>query len=144
MVSSYWKYFCDIFSKLVRPSRRKTRVSFSPSTLQREIMLQMQSKATVNPFLNFLAEIRAKAMMDSPSPLMPRDYARLSQTAGKLWNSMNEDAKQPYRSLALEQKKLRRRKRKYVYTSRRKLLARRRKRQAKRRLSMAADGSGDG
>lgn len=121
-----WDKICEIFTTLVRPSRRKTRVTFSPSTLHREIIRHTKLSASANPFFNFLAEVRMKANGDheinSKPSMTRRDIVRLAKTAGRLWNSMSDEQKQPYRTIAMEQRKLKRlrgRRRKSIFTSHR-------------------------
>ncbi|XP_067629939.1 uncharacterized protein [Eurosta solidaginis] len=128
-MSSIWERICEVFTTLVRPSRRKTRVSFSPSTLHREIIRHTKLSASPNPFFNFLAEVRMKASggeLTHPGcgSMSPRESARIAKTAGRLWNSMSEEQKQPYRNIAFEQRKLKRlrgrRRRSYLTARRRK------------------------
>lgn len=108
-MSVVWNKICQIFSSLVQPTRRKTRVTFSPSTLHREIVRNTKLKASTNPFFNFLAEVRMKAMDNDSEHLRTlRDNAKLSQTAGNLWSSMAEEQKEPYRKIAVEQRRLKR------------------------------------
>ncbi|XP_036331566.1 uncharacterized protein LOC118743143 [Rhagoletis pomonella] len=127
-MSAIWEKICEVFSTLVRPSRRKTRVSFSPSTLHREIIRHTKLSASPNPFFNFLAEVRMKASggeLTRPGcgSMSPRESTRLAKTAGRLWNAMSDEQKQPYRSIAMEQRKLKRlrgrRRRSNLYARRR-------------------------
>uniref|UniRef100_A0A1I8Q397 HMG box domain-containing protein n=1 Tax=Stomoxys calcitrans TaxID=35570 RepID=A0A1I8Q397_STOCA len=103
-MTGIWTGFCDTLYSLVRLSTRKTRVSFSPSTLQREIEREAKRCPTNNPFLNFLAEVRARAMKECP--LKGRDLTRISKTAGKMWKSMGDNEKESYRILARERRRL--------------------------------------
>ena len=104
---------CNFFVNLVRPARRPTRVSFSPSTLHREILRQTELSSYSNPFFNFLAEVRLKAQGSQSSPngahqLSTRESMRLSKAAGQLWKCMSDDEKLPYRNIATEQRRLKR------------------------------------
>ncbi|XP_054737501.1 uncharacterized protein LOC129243987 [Anastrepha obliqua] len=109
-MSSIWEKICEVFTTLVRPTRRKTRVCFSPSTLHREIIRHTRLSASANPFFNFLAEVRMKTNGNESGSgsMSPRESARMAITAGRLWNSMSEEQKLPYRNIALEQRKLKR------------------------------------
>lgn len=107
-MAGIWNKVCEIFLSLVQPTRRKTRVTFSPSTLMREIQRNTRLTASTNPFFNFFTELRLKIRDNDINNycLTPRDLTRLSKTAGRLWNSMTDEEKAPYRKLALEQRKL--------------------------------------
>uniref|UniRef100_A0A0A1WLV9 High mobility group B protein 4 n=1 Tax=Zeugodacus cucurbitae TaxID=28588 RepID=A0A0A1WLV9_ZEUCU len=124
-MSAIWDKMCEVFTLLVRPTRRKTRVTFSPSTLHREIIRHTKLSASTNPFFNFLAEVRMKAnggqlMHPGCGSMSARESARIAKTAGRLWNSMTDEQKQPYRSIAMEQRKLKRlRRRRSNLTARR-------------------------
>ncbi|XP_012155471.1 uncharacterized protein LOC105664654 [Ceratitis capitata] len=123
-MSGIWDKICEVFTTLVRPSSRKTRVTFSPSTLHREILRHTKFSACSNPFFNFLAEVRMKAGGGDFTnlgcgSLSPRESARIAKTAGRLWNAMSDEQKQPYRSIAMEQRKLKRlRRRRSLLTAR--------------------------
>lgn len=113
-MTTIWHNICEVFTNLVKPTRRKTRVTFSPSTLHRELERRIKLSATNNPFFNFLAELRLKTQ-DSEftnRSLSPRDMVRITKTAGHLWQTMSEEEKQPYRKMAMEQRRLKRLKRK--------------------------------
>lgn len=137
MASIVWNSICEIFSTLVRPTTRKTRVTFTPSTLKREILREVRLAATPNPFLNFFAEVRIKAMQESQNH--PKHLARLAKTAGHMWNDMSEEQKRPYREMALAQKvkKRRRKRRSALFTPQRKLQKDRRKRKEKEKKNCA-------
>lgn len=117
---------CEVFTSLVRPTRRKTRrVTFSPSTLHRELIRHLEPSASRNPFFNFLAEVRMKAnggelMQLNCGSMSPRVSARIAKAAGRLWNSMTDEQKKPYRSIAMEQRKLKRLRRRRSYLTARK------------------------
>lgn len=115
-MTAIWDKICELFTNLVTPTRRKTRVTFSPSTLQRELQRNTKLAATSNPFFNFLAELRLKSQSNefNTRKLDQREMVKLTKVAGTLWKSMSDEEKQPYRNLAMEQRKvkrLRRRKR---------------------------------
>ncbi|XP_073845085.1 uncharacterized protein [Musca autumnalis] len=145
MASTVWNTICEIFSNLVRPTRRKTRVTFTPSTLQRHIMRETRLAATTNPFLNFFAEVRIKAMQDSKRPI---HVTRLATTSGHLWKEMSDEQKRPYRELAIEQKlkktRRKRRRRSASYTPITKLRKRRRKLREIMLAKAREAGGGDG
>ncbi|XP_023307346.2 uncharacterized protein LOC111689075 [Lucilia cuprina] len=110
-MTGIWDKICDVFSNLVKPTRRKTRVTFSPSTLQRELERHTKLAATPNPFFNFLAELRLKCKENDDynnRSLNQREVVKISKRAGLLWKSMSEEEKQPYRKMAMEQRKLKR------------------------------------
>ncbi|XP_011192071.2 uncharacterized protein LOC105218282 [Zeugodacus cucurbitae] len=125
-MSSIWDKMCEVFTSLVRPTRRKTRrVTFSPSTLHRELVRHIQLSASRNPFFNFLAEVRMKAnggqlMHPDCGSMASREMARIAKTAGFLWNSMTDEQKKPYRNIAIEQRKLKRLRRRRSYLTSRK------------------------
>ncbi|XP_039953165.1 uncharacterized protein LOC120770083 [Bactrocera tryoni] len=125
---SIWDKMCEVFTSLVRPTRRKTRrVTFSPSTLHRELIRHLEHSASRNPFFNFLAEVRMKVnggelMQSNCGSVSPRVSAHIVKTASRLWNSMTDEQKRPYRTIAMEQRKLKRLRRRRSY-----LTARRRK-----------------
>ncbi|XP_065370092.1 uncharacterized protein LOC135962214 [Calliphora vicina] len=113
-MTTIWHKICEVFTDLVKPTRRKTRVTFSPSTLHRELERRTKLSATNNPFFNFLAELRLKSQDNEfmNRSLNQRDMVRITKTAGHLWQTMSEEEKQPYRKMAVEQRKLKRLKRK--------------------------------
>ncbi|KAM7343026.1 uncharacterized protein ACRADG_010189 [Cochliomyia hominivorax] len=132
-----WDRIYEMFTNLVKPTRRKTRVTFSPSTLHRELQRNTKLLATQNPFFNFLAELRLKIQNNEAEyhnrSLGQRDMVKITKTAGLLWKSMSEEAKQPYRNMAMEYKKLKRLKGR---RRRRTLWTRKKGRRYKRRKSL--------
>lgn len=134
-MTAIWHKICELFNNLVTPTRRKTRVTFSPSTLQRELQRHTQLAATRNPFFNFLAELRLKSQNNefNNRKLNQREMVKMTKTAGTLWKSMSDEEKLPYRNMAMEQRKLKRlkRRRRSPWTS-----DRRRKRYKRRKSTM--------
>lgn len=112
-MAAIWEKICELFGNLVKPSRRKICVRFSPSTLQRDLQRLTKLSATANPFFNFLAELRLKTQESENNKqiLDRREMAKMSKRAAQLWHAMSDEEKQPYRNLALERKKLKRLKR---------------------------------
>ncbi|KAL9915535.1 uncharacterized protein ACN2A1_002157 [Glossina fuscipes fuscipes] len=96
-----WEKICSTMDSLVRPTQRKTRVTFSPSTLHRELDRRMSGATSINPFFNFLAEVRIKAQGNSHRGNAPKAAARL-------WKMMSDDEKRPYRLIAVEEQRLKR------------------------------------
>lgn len=82
----------------VRVTQHKTRVTFSPSTLHRELEHGTGRAASLNPFLNFLAEVRRKAKGN-------RHHGNPLKVTTHLWKNMSDDEKEPYRTTAIEDKK---------------------------------------
>lgn len=105
--SKFWEYILYA----IRPEKRPPRVSFSPSTLHRELIKE-KCKLTPsnNPFFNFLGEMRLKMAADEETygNLSLHNCSNLSKTAGRIWNHMSEEEKTPYRVIATQQRKLKR------------------------------------
>lgn len=116
--------FWDLVLFLVRPTKCRARVTFSPSTLHREMLRQSKLTPSNNPFFNFLAEMRLKVAANAAAygPKSMLNCSNLSKTAGQVWKSMSDLEKAPYRMIAYEQRKLKRLKRprrRYSVTGRR-------------------------
>lgn len=107
MFVKVWEYFLYA----IRPEKRPTRVTFSPSTLHRELIKE-KCKLTPsnNPFFNFLGEMRLKMAADEETygSLNLHNCSTLSKTAGRLWKQMSDEEKAPYRVIATQNRKLKR------------------------------------
>lgn len=110
MINMVLDKFWELVLFLIRPSKCRTRVTFSPSTLHRELLRQTKLTPSNNPFFNFLAEMRLKVAANATAfgPRSLLNCSNLSKTAGHVWKSMSDQEKAPYRMIAIEQRKLKR------------------------------------
>uniref|UniRef100_A0A1A9V5V9 HMG box domain-containing protein n=1 Tax=Glossina austeni TaxID=7395 RepID=A0A1A9V5V9_GLOAU len=69
-----------------KPQKPQKRVTFSESTLMREFRRRTGQEPTIDPFLNFLTDLRAST--------------NLPQIAMRRWRKMSDAEKAPYKTLA--------------------------------------------
>uniref|UniRef100_A0A1B0C361 HMG box domain-containing protein n=1 Tax=Glossina palpalis gambiensis TaxID=67801 RepID=A0A1B0C361_9MUSC len=89
---SIWNKITKAIACLVNAMKRKTRVTASPSTLRREYQRQTGYAASSNPIFNFYYGVGRK----------------VCASRGDLWKTMSDDEKESYRTMAKEEKRLKR------------------------------------
>uniref|UniRef100_A0A1A9WNW6 HMG box domain-containing protein n=1 Tax=Glossina brevipalpis TaxID=37001 RepID=A0A1A9WNW6_9MUSC len=92
-MASIWECVCSLIANIMKRKQRK-ELALSPSSLHRHFQFENGRTPSVNPFFNFLTEVRKKGVQ--------------SKAAGRLWKCMSDQEKKPYRSIAVQEQKLKR------------------------------------